>query len=125
MSLSHESLVRDIPVGSTTIPMRASALIPRLYRVKFGRDIMRDMMRLQKNMHAAQDNPDVDLDAADLTIFEDVAWIMAKHADPSIPGDPDEWLDGLPGVLSIYEALPEIIALWSENLKTTAVPRKK
>ena len=102
MSLSHESLVRDVPVGSITIPMRASALIPRLYRVKFGRDIMRDMMRLQKNMHAAQDNPDVDLDAADLTIFEDVAWIMAKHADPNVPGDPDEWLDGLPGVLSIY-----------------------
>ena len=121
MAVSHDSLVRDIPVGTTTIPMRASALIPRLYRVKFGRDIM----RLQKNMHAAQDNPDVDLDAADLTIFEDVAWIMAKHADPNVPGDPDEWLDGLPGVLSIYEALPEILALWSENLKTTSVPRKK
>ena len=125
MSLSHESLVRDIPVGSTTIPMRASALIPRLYRVKFGRDIMRDMMQLQKNMHAAQDNPDVDLDAADLTIFEDVAWIMAKHADPNVPSDPDEWLDSIPGVLSIYEALPEIISLWSDNLKTTSVPRKK
>ena len=125
MAVSHDSLVRDIPVGTTTIPMRASALIPRLYRVKFGRDIMRDMMRLQKNMHAAQDNPDVDLDAADLTIFEDVAWIMAKHADPNVPGDPDEWLGGLPGVLSIYEALPEILALWSENLKTTSVPRKK
>lgn len=125
MAVSHDSLVRDIPVGTTTIPMRSSALIPRLYRVKFGRDIMRDMMRLQKNMHAAQDNPDVDLDAADLTIFEDVAWIMAKHADPNVPGDPDEWLGGLPGVLSIYEALPEILALWSENLKTTSVPRKK
>ena len=121
MALSHDSLVRDIPCCSTTISMRASALIPRLYRVKFGRDIMRDMMRLQKNMNAAKDNPDVDLDAADLTIFEDVAWIMAKHADPNVPGDPDEWLDGLPGVLSIYE----IIALWSENLKTTSVPRKK
>ena len=60
-----------------------------------------------------------------LEMFENIAYIMAKHADPNIPGDPDEWLDGLPGVLSIYEALPEIIALWSENLKTTSVPRKK
>lgn len=125
MAVSHDSLVRDIPVGSITIPMRASAQIPRLYRVKFGRDIMRDMMRLQKNMHAAQENPDADLDAADLTIFEDVAWIMAKHADPNVPSDPDEWLDSIPGVLSIYEALPEIISLWSDNLKTTSVPRKK
>ena len=125
MAVSHDSLVRDIPVGSITIPMRASAQIPRLYRVKFGRDIMRDMMRLQKNMHAAQENPDADLDAADLTIFEDIAWIMAKHADPNVPSNPDEWLDSIPGVLSIYEALPEIISLWSDNLKTTSVPRKK
>lgn len=125
MAVSHDSLVRDIPVGSITIPMRASAQIPRLYRVKFGRDIMRDMMRLQKNMHAAQENPDADLDAADLTIFEDVAWIMAKHADPNVPSNPDEWLDSIPGVLSIYEALPEIISLWADNLKTTSVPRKK
>lgn len=125
MALSHDSLVRDIPVGAITVPMRASALIPRLYRVKFGRDIIRDMTRLQKNMNEAKDDPDVDLDVADLTIFEDVAWIMAKHADPNVPSDPDEWLDGIPGVLSIYEALPEIIALWSENLNTTSVQRKK
>jgi len=122
---NHESLVRNIQVGTISVPMRASALIPRLYRIKFGRDLMRDMSRLQKNMQAAKEDPDTELDAVDLTIFENVAWLLAKHADPTAPDDPDEWLDNLPGVLSIYEALPQIVSLWSENLKTTSSLAKK
>lgn len=113
-----------ITVGGVEIPMRASALVPRLYRVKFGRDMIRDMNNLEKKMKPAEDG-ETALDAMDLTIFEDVAYILAKHADPEVPSDPDEWLDSIPGVLSIYEALPQILALWSRNLKTTSKPRKK
>lgn len=116
-----------ITVGGVEIPMRASALVPRLYRVKFGRDMIRDMNNLEKKMKPAEDGETAldALDAMDLTIFEDVAYILAKHADPEVPSDPDEWLDSIPGVLSIYEALPQILALWSRNLKTTSKPRKK
>ena len=35
-----------ITVGGVEIPMRASALVPRLYRVKFGRDMIRDMPQI-------------------------------------------------------------------------------
>lgn len=122
---NHESLVRDVQVGALVVPMRASALVPRLYRIKFGRDLMRDMSRLSKNMQAAKEDPDTELDTVDLTIFENVAWLLAKHADPAVPDNPDDWLDSLPGVLSIYEALPQILALWSENLKTTSTLAKK
>lgn len=113
-----------IAVGGVEIPMRASALVPRLYRAKFGRDMIRDMNSLEKKMKPAEDG-ETALDAMDLTVFEDVAYILAKHADPEVPSDPDEWLDSIPGVLSIYEALPQILALWSRNLKTTSKPRKK
>lgn len=113
-----------VTVGGVEIPMRASALVPRLYRVKFGRDMIRDMNNLEKKMKPT-DGGETALDAMDLTVFEDVAYILAKHADPEVPSDPDEWLDSIPGVLSIYEALPQILALWSRNLKTTSKPRKK
>ena len=66
---NHESLVRNIQVGTISVPMRASALIPRLYRIKFGRDLMRDMSRLQKNMQAAKEDPDTELDAVDLKMW--------------------------------------------------------
>lgn len=128
--------IRTIKVGELDIPMRASALVPRLYRAKFGRDMMRDLLNLRnKFKRAAKDeNADGDdntdggdsgFDEIDLTIFENVAWMLAKHADPTVPSEPDDWLDSIPGILSIYEALPQILALWSDNLKTTSSPRKK
>ena len=33
------------------------------------------------------------LDMFSLVMFENIAFIMAKHADPSIPDTPEEWLD--------------------------------
>lgn len=121
------AIEKVINVGGQALRMRASALIPRLYRVKFGRDMMVDLRRLQNNMNDVvnDETGEKSLDVLDLTIFENVAWIMAKHADPEVPSDPDEWLDSLPGVLSIYGVLPEILELWSENIATTSTPRKK
>lgn len=119
-----------INFGGQQIPMRASALVPRLYRFKFGRDMMSDMRALQRSMEnvleakkAGDDTADLTLD--DLTIFENVAYIMAKHADPAVPSDPEEWLDSLEGVFSIYAALPEMLELWGLNNLTTSVPVKK
>lgn len=114
-----------IHIGSRDIPMRASALVPRLYRVKFGRDLIRDMVSLSDNYEKAKNSDDGSLTVADLTIFEDIAWLLAKHADPSVPSDPDEWLDSIDGVLSIYEVLPEILSMWSENMAQTSIPVKK
>lgn len=53
----------------------------------------------------------------DLEIFENVAYIMAWHADPTIPGTIEEWLDEFE-MFSIYQVLPEILELWGANLVT-------
>lgn len=121
------AIEKSINIGGQQLRMRASALIPRLYRAKFGRDMVTDMRKLQGSLRDVLDDDtgEKQLDIVDLTIFENVAWLMAKHADPEVPSDPDEWLDGLPGVLSIYEVLPDIMELWSQNNVTTSVPRKK
>lgn len=120
---------RTVSIGDTEVRMRASALIPRLYRYKFSRDMIVDMNRLINS--ATQINrkrskgEQADFSLEDLTIFENAAYIMAKHADPSLPEDVDEWLDGMDGVLSVYQALPQILELWGLNQQTTSVPRKK
>lgn len=119
------AVLRTVHVGNQDIPMRASARIPRLYRVKFGRDIIRDINRLKKSMEAVKKDPEAELDVMDLTIFEDMAWLFAKHADPDVPADPDDWLDSIDGVFSIYEAFPAILDLWAENAAQTSVPAKK
>jgi hypothetical protein len=63
------------------------------------------------------------LDNLSLEMFENIAYVMAKHADPTIPDTPEEWLDGF-GTFSIYRILPEIIDLWGLNLKTDVEAKK-
>jgi hypothetical protein len=125
---------KTVNVGGTDVRMRASALIPRLYRFKFGRDMVSDMRQLQKSYAKAaalpdtateEERQDAQLSVLDLTIFENVAWLMAKHADKSVADDPDEWLDSFEGVFTIYEVLPQILELWSMNQATTSTPKKK
>lgn len=125
---------RTVQIDGKAVRMRASALIPRLYRYKFGRDIVADMNTLRRNykkaMEAAKGGSeeeirDSQLSALDLEIFENVAWLMIRHAGEEIPDSPDEWLDGIDGVFSVYEVLPVILDLWGENFKTTSVPKKK
>ena len=59
----------------------------------------------------------------DLEIFENVAYIMAFHADPSIPKTIDEWLDQFE-MFSIYQVLPEILELWGANMLTDIESKK-
>ena len=52
-----------------------------------------------------------------------IAFVMAKHADPSIPNTPEEWLDGF-NTFSIYQVLPQLIELWGLNVKTDVEAKK-
>ena len=125
---------RTINVGGVEMRMRASALIPRLYRFRFGRDLIQDMAQLEKAYKKAmsvsedadeEEKRNAQFSVLDLNIFENVAWAMAKNADPNVPNDPDEWLDSIDGVFSIYEILPQIMDLWTSGLATTSKPVKK
>lgn len=61
----------------------------------------------------------------DLTIFENVAYMMVRHGGNDVPPTPEEWLDSLDGVFSIYEVLPTILELWQGTNHTTSIPKKK
>ena len=56
-------------------------------------------------------------------IFENVAYIMAYHADSTIPKTIDEWLDQFE-MFSIYQVLPEILELWGTNMLTDVEAKK-
>ncbi len=112
-----------VKVGGREVRFRSSAAVPRLYRIKFKRDIFRDIAKLEKNF-AEKGSEEMSLmEIDDLEIFENVAYIMAWHADPSIPGSIDEWLENFE-MFSIYEVLPEILELWGDNLMTQVDSKK-
>lgn len=113
---------KTIDVSGVPVKFRSSAAIPRLYRAKFGRDIFKDLAKLEKSYQGKKDK-DGGFPVEDLEIFENVAYIMALHADKSVPASIEEWLDDFE-MFSIYQVLPEILSLWGENLKTEVSPKK-
>lgn len=58
-----------------------------------------------------------------LEMFENIAYVMAKHADLNIPDTPEEWLDEF-NTFSIYQVLPSIIELWGLNVQTEVESKK-
>ena len=114
-------LTKEIEISGKKVKFRSSATIPRLYRFKFKRDIFKDLSKLEKAYSRAKDE---DFQIEDLELFENVAYIMAYHADNSIPKSIEEWLDQF-DMFSIYEVLPEILSLWGDNLMTEVESKKK
>jgi len=111
-----------IDVGGKQVKFRSSATVPRLYRIKFKRDIFKDLTKLEK-AYSKKAKTDEDIEIDDLEIFENVAYIMAFHADPTIPKTIDEWLDQFE-MFSIYQVLPEILELWGTNMLTDIESKK-
>ena len=115
---------REVNIDGRQVKFRATARTPRLYRAIIGRDMISDMNKLMKSYERKNKNED-NLDVIDLHIFEDVAYIMARHANPDMEEKTaDEWLDTF-DMFSIYEVLPHILDLWAVNTKQTSQSKKK
>ena len=110
---------KTVMVCGKEVRFRASAAIPRLYRIKFKRDIFKDLAKLESS-YKGKNEDGAEIQIEDLEIFENVAYIMAYHADHSIPGTIDDWLDEF----EMFEILPEILELWGTNLVTDIQSKK-
>ena len=114
---------KTVLVSGKEVRFRSSAAIPRLYRIKFKRDIFKDLSKLEASYKGKADDGE-ELQIEDLEIFENVAYIMAWQYDNTIPNNPDDWLDQF-DMFSIYEILPQLIDLWGINNISLSVSKKK
>lgn len=122
-----------IKTDGRDVGFKATALTPRLYRHRMGRDIIQDLNKLKKAYNKAlslpdtatdEEKEDAQLSSLDLEIFENVTYIMARQYDANIPNNPEDWLDEFK-TFSIYEILPSVLELWAMNEMQTAKPKKK
>lgn len=128
-------MIKTVNIDGKAYRMRASALTPRLYRTFFKRDMIRDMQNLlnayNKLLTLPEDATEEEKNEANLVIldylevFENVAWIFCKEGGESVGNSPEEWLDSIEGMFSIYEAMPTIIELWIDNQETTSIPKNR
>lgn len=90
------AVTKTIEIDGKQVKFKASAAVPRLYRVKFGRDIYKDLRMLEKSVG------DNDEDASNMDLFS---------------------LDQF-NTFSIYQILPQLIDLWGLKVQTTVDARK-
>lgn len=111
---------KSILIDGKNVLFKASAAVPRLYRLRFRRDIFKDFTALEQSV---QENTScITIDS--LELFENIAYIMAKHADPDgVPENPDDWLENF-NTFSIYEILPQLMDLWGLNIETQSESKK-
>lgn len=117
------AITTTITVDGKEVTLRASAAVPRLYRIKFRRDIIVDMQAVARAVEDKdQTGQDIPLEA--LELFENMAYIMAKHGDKdAVPDSPDEWLEEF-STFSIYKIFPVLKALWEGNMEALDVAKK-
>lgn len=116
-------MTKKINIDGKDVIFKASAAIPRIYRLKFHRDIYKDLRDLEKAVDSSSEEQS-SLDLFSLEMFENIAFIMAKHADPTaVPDSTEDWLDEF-NTFSIYQVLPEIIELWGLNVQSEVESKK-
>ena len=117
------ALKKTIEIDGIAVPFKASAALPRMYRIQFRRDIYKDLAKLSKNF---DENKKSEAGSAfpieSLEVFENIAYMMAKHAAPDdVPAD--TWLEQF-NTFSVYEILPRLMELWGMNVETQIESKK-
>lgn len=114
---------KTVLIEGKEVKLKSSAALPRIYRVKFGRDLFSDFYKIQRD--AKKDDDQSVLPASMMEIFENIAYLMAKHADPSQPDTIEEWLEQFSNAFSVYKIMPDVMEMWTEENKQTATAKKK
>lgn len=109
---------KTINIAGQDLVIESNALLPRLYRKEFGRDLMVDMRKLAERYQADPDNIDTE-------VLENVTWLMLKAGGNDVGDSVDEWLASLDDILTVYTAMTDVVELWAGSQKTTSRPKKK
>jgi len=133
---------RIIRIGDKDIKFRSDGGIGRLYRMAFRSDIFKDFSTISEQLGSPPKKPGENASETenkvyqealqkynddaflkmDMTIIENLAWVMAKKADSNIP-DIDEWLSGFDSIMDLYLSFEQIVSFFNESMETLVKPK--
>lgn len=122
-------LRKKVEIDGREVEFKASAAVPRIYRMKFRRDLFMDLQKVAKSVEKkgkkeGKESKNSEIPIENLEMFENIAYVMAQHADPqNVPADIMEWLEQF-DTFSIYQILPVILNLWNMNEETQSQAKK-
>lgn len=107
-----------VTIDGKQIPLQSDGGTMRKYRRFFNRDFLTDLIKLDALVKGNKND-----DAEMATVMENITWVLAKRANPSIP-DIDEWLESFDDPMALMKAAKDIFSVISESQKPTIKPKK-
>jgi hypothetical protein len=110
---------KTIMIDGKAVPFKTNGATPLRYKAQFGKDYFKEILKLAplENVAGKKKINAKDLEILDFEVFYNIAWIMAKTADPSI-SDPITWLEGFE-VFPMAEIIPELQEMMLASFDTT------
>lgn len=107
-------------IGGIECRLKTSAALPRLYRLKFGEDLIIGFQKLFEETGRSEGA----LSPESINTLEQFAYICNKYADPSQPDNIVEWLEQFDNDAAIYMVMRDLIDLWSDENDQASTAKK-
>ena len=112
---------KTITIDGKEIRFKTNGATPMRYKAQFGRDYFKEILKMAPlqslSKKKKEDIVAKDLEALDFEVFYNIAWIMAKTANPSIP-EPIEWLEQF-DEFPMADVIPELQDMLLTSIQTT------
>lgn len=109
---------KTLTIDGKQVRFKSTGGTLRRYRNQFGKDFFSDISELAPLMEQKQNGNELGYEALrhiNFEVFENIAWVLAKTADDSIP-DVDTWLDGF-DEFPVEDILPSLMELIQGSLE--------
>jgi hypothetical protein len=112
---------KTLIIDGKEVKFKSTGATALRYKAQFHRDYLKDILKLGSiaEIDTKKEFGIEELEKIDFEVFYNIAWSLAKTADPSI-GDPIAWLDGF-DEFPLMEIIPEL----QEFILTTLNTKKK
>jgi hypothetical protein len=112
---------KTVTIDGKEITFKTNGATPLRYKAQFGRDYFKEILKMAPLQNLSKKKKEnivaSDLEALDFEVFYNIAWIMAKTANPSIP-EPMEWLEQFEE-FPMAEVIPELQDMLLTSIQTT------
>lgn len=107
----EKKMKKEIKIGSVSFPVQSSAFTPFAYRNFTGRELLADLMKMEKSLQEVQtdENKAPDVVSGLLSDILQLAYVMNKEADNAVTTF-EEWLKQFDGILDDNSWLAEVVA---------------
>ncbi|MFC3883751.1 hypothetical protein ACFOU2_09660 [Bacillus songklensis] len=101
---------KTIVIDGKQVRFKSTAATPLRYKAQFHKDYLVEIIKLNSLGKLDKENIDSgNINDLDFEVFYNIAWTLAKTADPSI-SDPITWLDDFEE-FPLLDILPELMDL--------------